>query len=477
MLQVLVEQHRVDRHVDERIHPRQPTVLKRPEASERAIDPSVVAALLRHHARQLADDEHFRNRPHERHDDQDEKPESRPDLVNQRLGRVRPARGAEEQHEHERERAKGRPRIAHDGSMRKVRPGLDALSGKGAFSHRGEHTRAIGTCRSERRRLESSMNEAIAGAEHADESPRVRARWRRQHRPRTRHPRLRAHGPRRFRRGADRRRAGRMDRGARTSSASSRCHTTLERTRGARGAATRGAPRHRRDASRRQTIAARRRPRRQRRLRRRRRAGDQRAHRPSAGRSFARAGRARRGGACRREGTSTTSRPAFLVEFSSFDRSSRSTSSAYRCRRGCASRSRVPISRSRHSAPARFCPIRSTARRRSLRRQPSRRWSPRSVWTIRRLLRGAVDDRIAEPARAPLIPAFHDVKRAALDAGALGCSISGGGPSVFALADSDDVAQRGAGRDARRVRSERRPGGWTRRVGGRARRAPRWRYS
>jgi homoserine kinase len=32
------------------------------------------------------------------------------------------------------------------------------------------------------------------------------------------------------------------------------------------------------------------------------------------------------------------------------------------------------------------------------------------------------------------------VKRAALDARALGCSISGGGPSVFALADSDDVA-------------------------------------
>jgi homoserine kinase len=56
------------------------------------------------------------------------------------------------------------------------------------------------------------------------------------------------------------------------------------------------------------------------------------------------------------------------------------------------------------------------------------------------LLRGAVDDRIAEPARAPLIPAFYDVKRAALEAGALGCSISGGGPSVFALADSDDGA-------------------------------------
>jgi len=55
-------------------------------------------------------------------------------------------------------------------------------------------------------------------------------------------------------------------------------------------------------------------------------------------------------------------------------------------------------------------------------------------------LRGAVDDRIAEPARAPLLPAFGDVKRAALDAGALGCSISGGGPSTFALTDSPDRA-------------------------------------
>lgn len=55
-------------------------------------------------------------------------------------------------------------------------------------------------------------------------------------------------------------------------------------------------------------------------------------------------------------------------------------------------------------------------------------------------LRGAVDDRIAEPARASLLPGFADVKRSALDAGALGCSISGGGPSTFALTDSDEAA-------------------------------------
>lgn len=53
------------------------------------------------------------------------------------------------------------------------------------------------------------------------------------------------------------------------------------------------------------------------------------------------------------------------------------------------------------------------------------------------LLGRAVDDRIAEPARAPLLPGFVEVKRAAFAAGALGCSISGAGPTVFALAASD----------------------------------------
>lgn len=55
-------------------------------------------------------------------------------------------------------------------------------------------------------------------------------------------------------------------------------------------------------------------------------------------------------------------------------------------------------------------------------------------------LRGAVVDHIAEPARASLLPGFVQAKSAALDAGALGCSIAGGGPSSFALTDGDDDA-------------------------------------
>jgi homoserine kinase len=57
------------------------------------------------------------------------------------------------------------------------------------------------------------------------------------------------------------------------------------------------------------------------------------------------------------------------------------------------------------------------------------------------LLRGAIDDRIAEPARAPLLPGFARAKAAAVDAGALGCSIAGGGPSSFALVDGTPTAE------------------------------------
>jgi homoserine kinase len=49
------------------------------------------------------------------------------------------------------------------------------------------------------------------------------------------------------------------------------------------------------------------------------------------------------------------------------------------------------------------------------------------------LLGRAIDDRIAEPVRVALLPGFRAVKTAALEAGALGSSISGSGPTAFAL--------------------------------------------
>ncbi|MEW6512023.1 MAG: homoserine kinase [Bacteroidota bacterium] len=53
-----------------------------------------------------------------------------------------------------------------------------------------------------------------------------------------------------------------------------------------------------------------------------------------------------------------------------------------------------------------------------------------------------LEDAIAEPVRGNLIPGFHEVKAAALAAGAFGCSISGSGPSMFAIASSFASAHR-----------------------------------
>ena len=58
------------------------------------------------------------------------------------------------------------------------------------------------------------------------------------------------------------------------------------------------------------------------------------------------------------------------------------------------------------------------------------------------LLGRSIDDRIAEPARAPLLPGFLAAKEAAMTAGALGASISGAGPTAFALVAGEELAER-----------------------------------
>ncbi len=58
------------------------------------------------------------------------------------------------------------------------------------------------------------------------------------------------------------------------------------------------------------------------------------------------------------------------------------------------------------------------------------------------LIGRALEDTIAEPRRAPLVPGLAMIKRAAMDAGALGCGLSGSGPSLFALCAGRDVAAR-----------------------------------
>ena len=51
------------------------------------------------------------------------------------------------------------------------------------------------------------------------------------------------------------------------------------------------------------------------------------------------------------------------------------------------------------------------------------------------LIGRSIEDVVAEPYRAKLIPQFTKVKHAAFNAGAIACSISGSGPSVFAFCE------------------------------------------
>jgi homoserine kinase len=67
-----------------------------------------------------------------------------------------------------------------------------------------------------------------------------------------------------------------------------------------------------------------------------------------------------------------------------------------------------------------------------------------------RLISDSMQDVFAEPIRSFLIPEYDEVKKAALEAGALGCSISGSGPSIFALSENEDTAQK-AGKQMEKV--------------------------
>jgi homoserine kinase len=58
------------------------------------------------------------------------------------------------------------------------------------------------------------------------------------------------------------------------------------------------------------------------------------------------------------------------------------------------------------------------------------------------LLSRSLEDHVVEPYRSQLIPHFKEVKQAVLDSGALGCSISGAGPSIFTLNKGLDSANR-----------------------------------
>ena len=57
------------------------------------------------------------------------------------------------------------------------------------------------------------------------------------------------------------------------------------------------------------------------------------------------------------------------------------------------------------------------------------------------LISRSLIDIIAEPKRSKLITGYDDIKMIALEAGAIGCGISGSGPSIFALSNDMDKAK------------------------------------
>jgi homoserine kinase len=57
------------------------------------------------------------------------------------------------------------------------------------------------------------------------------------------------------------------------------------------------------------------------------------------------------------------------------------------------------------------------------------------------LIGRTLEDLVAEPKRAGLIPRFSHMKKSAMDGGALGAGISGSGPSVFALCRGEESAE------------------------------------
>jgi homoserine kinase len=58
-----------------------------------------------------------------------------------------------------------------------------------------------------------------------------------------------------------------------------------------------------------------------------------------------------------------------------------------------------------------------------------------------KLLSESLNDGIIEPHRKQLIPHYDAIKAESIKAGALGCGISGSGPSIFALSEGEDNAK------------------------------------
>ena len=57
------------------------------------------------------------------------------------------------------------------------------------------------------------------------------------------------------------------------------------------------------------------------------------------------------------------------------------------------------------------------------------------------IIKSSMKDFIVEPIRSKLIKGFSEIQSSAIKSGAIGSSISGSGPSIFALCENEDHAQ------------------------------------
>jgi len=58
------------------------------------------------------------------------------------------------------------------------------------------------------------------------------------------------------------------------------------------------------------------------------------------------------------------------------------------------------------------------------------------------LIGRSLEDHIVEPIRSILIPGFDAIKASAIENGALGCGISGSGPSIFSFSKGENTAKK-----------------------------------
>ena len=58
------------------------------------------------------------------------------------------------------------------------------------------------------------------------------------------------------------------------------------------------------------------------------------------------------------------------------------------------------------------------------------------------LIKRSMQDKIIEPVRSSLIKGFQDIRDNVLNKGAIGFGISGSGPTMFALCESNSIAEK-----------------------------------